>query len=272
MNNSKDKQQLDESLKLLKDILGPDLLGVYVYGSFVLEGLNKYSDIDLLVVTDRKTSLAEKSLLIGSLLQISGLYMKGPKRPLEITLVEKKAITWPSTPRCDFQYGEWLRESFESGEALCESSEMPDLAIIITQVLLKSEVLFGQKPEELLAKVPYEAFMKAMLTDIDRLLLDIENDTRNVLLTLARICCTVYTDEIRSKPAAADWVMKFLPENYRAVLKRAKDICLGLEHEHWEDLRSLLRPCAEFLAQKISDKASLVDEPEKQIRVFEQKI
>ena len=110
------QQQFKESLELLKVILGTDLLGVYLYGSSLVGGLQKYSDIDLFVVTNRATTSEEKAELIANLSQISGLYMKGSKRPIEMTLVEKTAINpWRYPPHCDFQYGEWLRESFEKG-------------------------------------------------------------------------------------------------------------------------------------------------------------
>lgn len=202
-------QQLDGSLKLLQRILGDNLLGVYLYGSSVIGGLQKYSDIDLFIITNRSTTLEEKRRLTSNLLEISGLYMKGSKRPIEMTIVQKTAINpWRYPPQCDFQYGEWLRTSFEGGTTpLLDTDEMPDLAILITQVLLKSQTLYGAEPEQLLAHVPYRDFMKAMIHDLERLTTDIESDTRNVLLTYARIWSTLETSEIRSKPNAADWVM-----------------------------------------------------------------
>jgi streptomycin 3"-adenylyltransferase len=63
--------------------------GVYLYGSFLVGGLQKYSDIDLLVVTNRATTSEEKIILSTHLLQISGIYMKTTKPPIEMTLVEK---------------------------------------------------------------------------------------------------------------------------------------------------------------------------------------
>lgn len=63
------QQQLKDCLKLLKMILGPDLLSVYLYGSSVFGGLQKYSDIDLLVVTKRATTSVEKSRLATHLLK-----------------------------------------------------------------------------------------------------------------------------------------------------------------------------------------------------------
>jgi predicted nucleotidyltransferase len=80
------KKQLKESLKLLKVTLGSDLLGAYLYGSSLMGGLQKYSDIDLFVVTNRATTKEEKSKLVSSLLQISGIYMQSSKPPIEITI------------------------------------------------------------------------------------------------------------------------------------------------------------------------------------------
>ena len=37
------QQQLRDSVELLKMILGPDLLGIYLYGSSLVGGLQKYS-------------------------------------------------------------------------------------------------------------------------------------------------------------------------------------------------------------------------------------
>lgn len=267
------QQQLKDSLALLKMILGPDLLGVYLYGSSIVGGLQKYSDFDLFVVTNRGTILEEKTRLVANLLQISGIYMKGSKLPMEMTLVEKGKINpWQYPPHFDFQYGEWLRDSFEKGIIeLWPSYEMPDLALIITQVLLKSQTLWGLEPEQLLAHVPYRDFMKAMLHDLDRLATDLEHDIRNVLLTYARVWSTLVTNEIRSKPAAANWVMNRLPKMYQPVMKRAKSICIGVEKEHWDDIESLIKPCADFMVSKIKAQILLLnfDDPNKSIRLAE---
>ena len=267
------QQQLKECLELLKVILGSDLLGVYLYGSAVVGGLQKYSDIDVFVVANRVTTPEEKSRLISNLLKISGFYMKGSKPPLEVTLVEKAAINpWHYPPRYDFQYGEWLRESFEKGiiEPLL-TQEMPDLALIVIQVLLKSQTLWGLEPNQLLAPVPYPDFIKAMIHDLNRLAADLEGDTRNVLLTYARIWSTLATNAIRSKLAAADWVINHLPEVYQPVMQRAKAICMGLGNEYWDDIKMLIKPCANFMVDQINAQIALInfDNPNKRIKLME---
>lgn len=268
------QQQLKESVELLRTLLGSDLLGVYLYGSSLVGGLQKYSDIDLFAVTYRATTSGEKAKLIAKLLQISGIYMKSSKLPIEITLVEKRMINpWQYPPHFDFQYGDWLRETFEKGIIEpWENYEMPDLAVIVTQVLLRSETLWGLKPSQLLVEVPYHDFMKAMLYDVNRLVADLEHDTRNVLLTFGRIWSTLETDTIRSKPAAADWVINHLPEKHKPVMKRAKSICIGAENEYWDDIKILIKPCADFMVDKINGRIPLVnfDDPNKRIKLYEE--
>lgn len=268
------QQQLKDCLELLKMIFGPDLLGVYLYGSSLVGGLQKYSDIDLFVVTNRATTSEEKTKLIEKLLQISGIYMKSSKLPIEMTIVEKAMINpWKYPPNFDFQYGDWLRESFE--KSIIEpwlTNEMPDLALIVTQVLLRSQTLCGLEPEQLLAHVPYHDFMKAMLHDLNRLATDLEHDTRNVLLTYARIWSTLETNAVRSKPAAADWVMNQLPKVYQPVMRRAKSICIGVENEYWNDIEALIKPCADFMVDKINAQSSLIkfDDANKLIKLAEE--
>ncbi len=249
------ERQIDQCLNLVKEILGQDLLSVYLYGSSILGGLQKYSDIDLLVVSDRSTTHEEKTKLATSLLQISGVYMKSTKLPIEMTIVEKAEINpWHYPPNFDFQYGDWLRKQFESGIIEQRSTKaMPDLALLITQVLLASKTLLGADPDQLLCKVPYKDFMIATTDALHNLMSELNSDTRNVLLTFARIWSTVGTDAIRSKPAAADWAIDRLPEQYHPVMKRAKAICKGEEKENWDDIRELIKPCADFIIGQINN-------------------
>jgi predicted nucleotidyltransferase len=250
------KRQIDQCLNLVKEIFGKDLLGIYLYGSSILGGLQKYSDIDLFVVSARTTTDEEKAKLATELLQISGIYMNSKKLPIEMTIVEKSEINpWHYPPRCDFQYGDWLRKQFESGNIEpWPTKEMPDLALLITQVLLASKTLMGSNPDQILCTVPYMDFMMATIDALPNLISDLDSDTRNVLLTLARIWSTVATDAIRSKPAAADWAISCLPEEYRPVIKRAKAICKGEETENWDDIREFIKPCADFIIEQINNK------------------
>jgi len=260
-HNIKIEKQINQCLGSLKKILKKDLLAVYLYGSAIVGGLQKYSDIDLFVVVDRPTTIEEKKKLTIELLQISGIYMKSEKLPIELTITIKSEINpWHYPPKFDFQYGEWLREKFEKNIMEPWTSKIaPDLALLITQILLASKTLLGPSPNQLLSTVPYHDFILATKAVLKGLKTDLDTDTRNVLLTYARIWSTLATDTIRSKPAAANWAMNRLPKALQPVLERAKSICIGKANEYWEDIKELIQPCANFIINQINEQISLIE-------------
>ena len=75
-----------------------------------------------------------------------------------------------------------------------------------------------------------------MLDGIPALLGFLDGDEANVVLTFARIWTTLATGVIRSKDAAADWALRRLPPEHRAVLEHARAIYLGDAPEEWGDL------------------------------------
>lgn len=252
--------QISESIDVIKKILGEDICGIYLYGSSIVGGLQKYSDIDLFVISNRSTTTVEKSKIVKEMLTISNVDPTKQGKPIEMTIVVSSAVKpWKYPPSFDFQYGDWLRKEFESGNVEpWNTKEKPDLAIVITQILLANKSLFGPDPKQLLDVIPYDDFMFATLKEVDTLMGDLDWDTRNVLLTFARIWSTVETDEIRSKPEAASWVICKLPSRFQPILQRALNVCLGKEAEHWEDLTKIVNPCAEFMMAKIKEKATTI--------------
>lgn len=259
------EKQITNSVNLLKEIFGECLLGVYLYGSAVVGGLQKHSDIDLFVVLERPTTSQEKARLTKRLLIISGEYKKSKTRCIEMTIVVKDEVSpWHYPPFFDFQYGEWLRKQFEEENfEPWTTKEMPDLALLITQVFLANKILFGPNPDQILSKVPYKDFILATKESLNNLITDIKSDTENVLLTLARIWNTVSTNTIVSKSNAAAWAIDQIPAKYNIVLKRAGEICIGETKDYWGDLEALIQPCANFMLNEINKQMSLIEKSNK---------
>ena len=241
-------------MALLRDVLGPDLVGVYQHGSAVLGGLHPRSDLDVLAVSARSTTHAEKQQLVTRLLALSpeGHAQVG-FRPVELTIVVESEIRpWRYPPSMDFQYGEWLRGDFESGNLEPGSSRLdPDLAPLITMTLLANHPLLGPLPAEVFEPVPHADFIAAIVSGIDELLGDLDSDTCNVILTLARIWSSVATGRVRPKDAAADWALARLPEDQREVLAHARAIYLGDEADVWEALMPQVSPQARYIVGEI---------------------
>lgn len=225
--------QLELVLSAVCDVLGHDVVGTYLFGSAVLGGLRPHSDLDVMVVSRRRTTRDEKQRLVVRLLAVSGR-----PRPVELTIVVEDEIRpWRYPPRMDFQYGDWWRNEFERGEVEpWPSPTNPDLASLVRMVLISDSPLLGPPAAEIFDPIPRRDYVDALLKGIAELLKTVQSDTRNVVLTLARIWFSIETDEVQSKDAAAEWALPRLPAHLRPVLARARAIYLGDEEERWDDL------------------------------------
>lgn len=244
--------QLHEIVRLVNDAIGSKALGSYLYGSAVLGGLKPASDVDILVVTRQRTDDLERRALVDGLLAISGPRVGA--RSVDLTVVvQSEVCPWRYPPIADFLYGDWLRSEIEAS-GLPQPAPMLDLAIMISLALAGDHPLDGPSPAELLDPVPPADVLRASVAGIPDLLRDLPGDTRNVVLTLARIWTTLATGEIKSKDAAADWALAQLPPEHQSVLAHAKQLYLTRRYteESWsDDLRAQVGPDVDVVLAEI---------------------
>ncbi|WP_238782869.1 aminoglycoside adenylyltransferase family protein [Streptomyces monomycini] len=244
--------QKQEIAALVEDVLGPTLVGSYLHGSAVLGGLRPASDLDVLAVSRRRMTARQRRALLDGLRGISGF--TGGARPVELTVVVQDEVhPWCYPPTGDFLYGEWLRDAFVTG-AVPEPEPMPDLALLVTMTLAGDHPLTGPPPAQVLDPVPWADVVRASVRGIPGLLDDVDSDTRNVVLTLARIWTTLATGVIRTKDAAADWALDHLPPRHRPVLCHARELYLTCRYaeESWSgELKARVRPLVDHMLAEI---------------------
>ena len=245
--------QTERIVSVVREVLGDVAVGAYLYGSSVLGGLRHGSDIDVLVVALRPTTLDEKRALVTRLMPISGRGdPTGTSHPVELTIVVGSEVRpWRYPPSLDLLYGDWWRAEFARGELTPWVSPNPDLALLLEMVLQANHPLFGPPPADLLDPVPPADFRRALLDVIPALLDEIDGDEANVVLTFARIWTTLETGVIRSKDGAADWALPRLPPEHRPVLEHAKAIYLGDAPEEWAGLAPRIRPHVDHVLGEI---------------------
>ncbi|MHC5904319.1 aminoglycoside adenylyltransferase family protein [Streptomyces sp. S6] len=238
----------DAEAGLLRRVVGEgDLLGVYLHGSAVLGGLRPDSDIDVLGVVRRSLTERQRQVLVDELLAVSG---QDGYRYVELTVVVQEDVRpWRYPPVCDFLYGDWLRGEFERG-VLPVPEASHDLAPLLTMVLQGDAPLFGPPPAALLDPVPHADLLRGITAGVPQLMADLEHDTRNVLLTLARIWMTLSTGVVGAKDEAARWAGERLPVEHRGVLGRARRAYLG-EVGAVGGLGEGARRCAEAMVAEI---------------------
>lgn len=246
-------EQVHHVVSLVRELLADAVIGIYLHGSAALGSLHPTSDLDLLVVTNRPATRAERRELIEGLMPISGRGdPTGRSRSVELTVVVQADVRpWRYPPRMDLLYGDWWRTEYERREEPWESPN-PDLALQLEMALQANHPLFGPPPAEVLDPIPPADVRRAMVDGIPGLLTDLDGDERNVVLTFARIWSSLATGIIRSKDAAADWSLPLLPPEQRAVLAHARAIYLGEAAEAWGDLLPRVRPFVDHVIGEIN--------------------
>lgn len=224
-----------QALKIVRELLGSAVVGAYLFGSAVVGGLQVNSDVDVLVVVNRRLPAETRKDLVTRLMEVSGKIGNTDSiRPLEVTIINKTdVVPWRYPPKNEFIYGEWLREQYKGGQ-IPEPAYDPDLAIVLKQIRENSISLVGPDASDMLDLVPMKDIRRAIKESMPGLMEGIKGDERNVILTLARMWLTVTVGEISSKDAATSWAIPRLPKEQAALLDLARRAYRGEGNDSWE--------------------------------------
>ncbi|HYH91625.1 MAG TPA: aminoglycoside adenylyltransferase family protein [Candidatus Saccharimonadales bacterium] len=231
------RAQIDTVVELARAVFGDAAHAAYLYGSAVRGGLKPDSDLDILLVLERRTTDAERRALIGGLLERSRSRKHPDRRHLEVTAVVMPDLQpWVYPPPMELQYGDWWRTEFQAGHFAPWTSPNPDLAVLLTSVREEGVPLFGPPAADVIAPVSRDDLIRAVRDVIPELLPGLEDhDTRNSLLTLARIWFTLSTGRIEAKDVAATWALERLPDGTGEALRLARAGYLGEANDTWDE-------------------------------------
>jgi streptomycin 3"-adenylyltransferase len=153
----------------------------------------------------------------------------------------------------DFQYGDWLRSDFERDEEFVwQPSPNGDLAVLVAMALMSGRPVVGPPAKELFDPVPFADVERSIIDGLPAIRAELDSDTRNVILTLARGWTTVYTGEIQSKDAAAKWALAHLPSQHKLPLARALDLYLSGRSDDWAGIgRASVAAYADYVISRI---------------------
>ena len=243
--------QAKQVFALVSTLLGDQILGVYLYGSAVLGGLQVNSDVDLLLIIGDPLTAQQRSQLTAQLMKLSGHVGCKERRPIELTIIREHALNpFRFPPRYEYMYGEWLRDELEHG-TIPEANEDPDVAILLWQARKHSTALYGPPLEMLLPPIPFSVVFDAIQQSKPGLLSTLNGDERNVLLTLTRMWYTLENQTIASKSCAARWALPHIPHQFQWLIQMASDAYLGLCTDDWNNHEEEVHLLADWLAAQI---------------------
>jgi streptomycin 3"-adenylyltransferase len=204
----------------LRDLLGADLVGVYLHGSFALGcGNPNRSDLDLLVVTRRALTAKERDAF-GDL--PAGSYEKpGWPRPLELSsLTLDELRPWRHPTPYDLHL---------TARGTVGPGEDPDLAAHVTVTRRAGIALAGPPPADVFPEVPREDYEDSLRRDFDWSLASAPKYRRYAILSVARIWASLAEpDELHTKETGAVWALARLP----AELARPLELALESYRTH----------------------------------------
>lgn len=236
--------------------------GVYLYGSGATTGLYPDSDIDLLVLTRRSLTTAERASLVSLLLDVSGwsghegeFPEVAHRRPLEVTSVVVDDVN-PLTekPRRDFQFGEWMRSELVNGVVPVPERD-PDVVVLLSTALGSHRVLHGESLRDVVPRVPPALLQQAQLDLLPDVLDGLVGDERNVLLTLARMVVTAESGQILPKHDAAERIRCRLDDTEAGLLSLAREEYLGRVRVDWSHEQDRTLGVVQTLRRLVHDAA-----------------
>jgi hypothetical protein len=224
---------LAELVREIRAILGPELVGLYLYGSLSLGDFDLASrDVDFLAVT--RDSLSSEALAaLGAMHARLGSSAFPYADKLEGWYFTRAALRRPSpdeplqaTIGADWPFG----------------LQAPSAVWVIERYIVREHGLtvFGPSPRDLIDPVTPDALRAAtrtLLRDFWSLQLDGPDWLRTrdyqafAILTMCRALHTLHTGQAVSKPVAAAWAQQYLAPPWPALITQA----LAWRHDHRED-------------------------------------
>lgn len=244
-------KQIKQAVSIVEELFSEHILGIYLYGSYVLGGLQINSDIDILVIIDEEIQHTVREKLTKELLLISGKIESKEKRCLEVTIVNYNDIISQDFPlKCEYMYGEWLRKDIEAGK-IPQAYYEADLTILLWQARKHNILLTGENALDLIPVISEEKVKNAIQTALPNLLEGVYGDERNTLLTLARMWYTLETYDICPKNVAAEWTLSKLPKELKGLMILAIKGYVGECKDDWKNRDKELLQLVDFLKTQV---------------------
>lgn len=214
----------------IKEILGQDLVGVYIFGSLAAGGFDRESDVDLLVATRVDLSDPQFEQLKSLHQRIAGIDSWCAAQ-LEVTYVPLSALR-------RYNPGDDVHATLERGQGQLLERMRHDTDGMVHRHTLREKgiTLFGPLPQELIDPVTPEDLRAAMRPVLDGWLAHLHEAPEQVgsrghhayiVLTVCRVLYTLATGAVTSKPEAAQWAKTALDPRWAPLIDRA---WLGRQH------------------------------------------
>ncbi|MDE6619795.1 MAG: DUF4111 domain-containing protein [Lachnospiraceae bacterium] len=206
-----------------QDILGDNLIGIYLHGSAVMGCFNSLkSDLDFIVVIKDDITHAVKRAYMD---MVVALNRQAPEKGIELSIVKQNVcspfvyptpfelhfsiahLNWYQTDPCD--YIEKMRGTDK------------DLAAHFTIIYHRGKALCGKPIHEVFSEVSREYYFDSIWGDIENAQEEIIENPAYIILNLCRVLAWQRENLILSKSEGGRWGLSNIPEQYARLIAGA---------------------------------------------------
>ena len=245
---------IDDFIAAAREIIEEQLTGVYLHGSLAMGCFNPdKSDIDLIIVIEENISDEQKMKFME---RVAALNWQAPANGLEMSVVLRKycnPFVYPTPFELHFSpaHLQWFCDRPQDYVRKMKGEDK-DLAAHFTIIRHYGIVLYGERIENVFAKVPRENYIDSILEDVRDAKEEILKQPVYIILNLCRVLAFLEDGRILSKKEGAEWAIEHLPDDDSSVVCSAlkcyrtnRDMVIGEEKG---------RDFAEKMLARIEDK------------------
>ncbi len=212
-----------------RDILGDNLVGVYLHGSAAMGCFNeKKSDIDLLVVAEKELSDDVKLRYMD---MVVGLNDEAPPKGIEMSVVRRavcRPFVYPTPFELHFSVAHLDRYKANPKDYIEKMKGVDkDLAAHFTITLRRGKCLCGKEISEVFEPVKREFYLDSIQNDVADAEEAVSENPVYVILNLCRVLAYGQESLILSKREGGEWGLANLPGEYRGLVASALNAYLS---------------------------------------------
>jgi predicted nucleotidyltransferase len=212
---------LDEFVASVEAILGENLFGVYLQGSFAVGGADEHSDVDFIVVTDDEVGESQLSELQAMHKRLYGLESSWAQH-LEGSYVPKDELRRVDPERREYLY-------LDNGATELVRDNHCNTAVVRWSLRECGVVLTGPDPRGLVDPIAAQDLRNDVLVSLREWVewlpgRPVSRRAQSLsVLSLCRILHTLETATVASKREAGEWALAALDPEWAPLIQRALD-------------------------------------------------
>ena len=248
------KGLLSSFVRESKEILGDELVGIYLHGSAVMGCFHaQKSDIDLMVVIKEEISDECKRKFMDMVVELNA---QAPEKGIEVSIV-RESVCRPFVYPTPFElhititHLNWYRQDADDYIQKMKGTDK-DLAAHFTIIYHRGRTLCGKGIGDVFSEVDRAYYLDSILSDIENAAEEIAEQPVYMILNLCRVLAYKRDQLILSKKEGGEWGLTNIPEQYGELLVSAMDAYRTGDAMRFD--RAQAKKYAEYMLEQIKDK------------------